>query len=412
MEERYIKAVDTYNWVRPAGWLTMPTITSSDNKLAFLFAVYENQENCFTISYPSATIVATADWGDGTTTTINSTAIREKRYTYSAISSIVLQDANGVNYKQVIITISYTSGTLTTWYICPYSTLVGSGYRPGPNQILETIISWDNLVILGTPISPAFCRPPSLMQNLIIKKMVLTTNGTGGSSGGYFSYLTGLRNIEGISNINTTLGGGASNTFINLGSINKIDFIWNGGTGAGGFSGLFSNSTFRELGTLTFLGTGGTLATCFLNCYLLEKVGTINMGTMTLATSMFNGCNKLRSIGTITSTSNTSITSMFINCFVLESIVFSAGSCASVTLASAPFTNCWNLKTLKMPGMAISFSIANCSLQKQAIIDLLNDLATVGTTQNIVLTGNPGLDDLTALEIITILTPKNWTYNA
>ena len=64
-------------------------IAGGDNKLAFLFAVYANEENCFTLNYGSATCNYDVDWGDGTTITVNnSTAIQTKRYDYSLISSI------------------------------------------------------------------------------------------------------------------------------------------------------------------------------------------------------------------------------------------------------------------------------------------------------------------------------------
>jgi len=400
MEERYIKAIDPYKWVRPAGWLTMPTITSSQNKLAFLFAIYEDHENCFSISYGVTSVVAnyTIDWGDGTTlTVVNLTTIREKRYDYASISSIVLQDANGDNYKQVIITATLNSGTIALWTICPTSPTIGAaGNRPGPGQILETIISHDGMVALTNTGGTGRVQP--LMQSLTFKKMVVAQ-----ATGTYFSFLSNLRNIEGFSNITTTVGGSSTSAFIGLGPINPIDITWNGSNG--GLGTFLSSGTFRELGNIDFKGTAGVAAT-FSNCFNLEKIGNINLNSNTTATSMFNGCNKLRQIGTITSPSNTSITSMFVNCFSVQSIVFS--SCAAVTLATTPFTNCNDLRTLKMPGMSIGFSILNCDLDRTALVDLFNDLASGVTGQTIVISGNPGVSYLTAGEL-AIATGKGWT---
>ena len=400
MEERYIKAIsDSPKWIRPAGWLTMPTITSVENKLAFLFAVYENEENCFSLNYGSAVCNYTVDWGDGTSiNVINTTTITEKRYDYSAISSIVLQDELGINYKQVIITVTLNSGTITGWVIGSVSSTIGApGNRPGKPQVLEAIISHTH----GINFSSRISWP--LLQSIKIVKLVPI-----GTVSSFFNGLISLRNFEGFENINTTNTTTSTNTFNSIGSINSINITWN--SGIAGQSTMFSNSTFKKLGNINLQGSGG-LGSVFASCFILTEVGTVNTNSHNTLTNLFNSNYNLRKIGTITvGGSAIVISSMFSGCYSIEEIEFT--NCANIITTTTAFLNCLSLRKLIMPNMSVSFSVVSCNLQRQVIIDLLNSLGSPLITQNIVLTSNPGMIDLTNAEIMAILTPKNWTYTA
>ena len=396
MEERYIKAIsDSPKWIRPAGWLTMPTITSSQNKLAFLFAVYENEENCFTLNYASAICNYTVDWGDSTSiNVINSTAIREKRYDYSAISSIILQDDNGVNYKQVIITITLNSGNSANWVIGSTSAVIGAaGNRPGRPQILEAIISHINAVNF----SARTAWP--LFKNLIIKKLILTSSITS-----YFSNLINLSNIEGIGNIDSTGVSAGGQFFQKTGPINKLDFTFNAGTSALSF---FNSSTFTKMGNITINGNA-TLNAFFGNCFNLIEVGNITAPIANNISSLFQNSSILRKVGTINTPATTTIASVFNSCNAIEEIIFT--DLSNVTVTTSAFISCVSLSRLVLNGLKVSVNVASLNLQRTEIIELLNSLGTAATTQNITLTGNPGMDDITAAEINAILTPKNWTY--
>lgn len=396
MEERYIKAIsDSPKWIRPAGWLTMPTITSSQNRLAFLFAIYENEENCFTLNYASAICNYTVDWGDSTSiNVINSTVIREKRYDYSAISSIILQDDNGVNYKQVIITVTLNSGNSANWVIGSTSAVIGAaGNRPGRPQILEAIISHINSVnFSGRTGWPLF-------RNLIIKKLILLSSNTS-----YFSNLINLSNIEGIGNIDSTGVAAAGQFFQKTGPINKLDFTFNAGTSAASF---FNSSTFTKMGNITINGNA-TLNAFFGSCFNLIEVGNITAPIANNISSLFQGSSILRKVGTINTPATTTIASVFNSCNAIEEIVFT--DLSNVTVTTSAFVNCVSLSRLVLNGLKVSVSVASLNLQRTEIIELLNSLGTATTTQNITLTANPGMDDITAAEINAILTPKNWTY--
>lgn len=367
-----------------------------DNKLAFLFAVYENEENCFSLNYGSAVCNYTVDWGDSTSiNVINSIAIIEKRYDYSAISSIVLQDELGINYKQVIVTVTLNSGTLSGWVIGAISGTIGAaGNRPGKPQVLESIISHNHNINFSSRTSWP------LMQNLIFKKFRPT-----GTVSSHFSNFVNLRNIEGFDLIDLSVGATSSSVFINIGAINKIDITWNGA--AGGVTSMFSGSQFKRLGNVT-LNTTGSVNTTFSICTNLIEVGNVNLIGTTSAQSTFLNCYSLVKIGTITMNSVTLPNSMFRDCYSLQELEFT--DCSTLTNTTTMFNTCLSLRKLIMPGLIVSLNVGACALQRQGIIDLLNSLGSPVTTQNITLTGNPGMNDITAAEINAILTPKNWTY--
>jgi hypothetical protein len=395
MTNYYIKGASD-KWVRPAGWLTMPTITAAENKLAFLFAVYENEENCFSLNYNSTTCNYTVDWGDGTSlNVINSNTIREKRYNYSAITSIVLQDELGIDYKQVIVTVTLNSGTITGWLIGSISGTIGAaGNRPGKPQVLESIISHDHSVIFSTRTAWP------LMQNLIIKKLKPT-----GTVSSHFNYFVNLRNLEGFDLIDTTATTVSSSVFIGIGPINKIDIVWS--SGAQAITSIFSTAAFKRLGNVTF-NTTNSVNTAFSGCRNLIEIGDIDLTGAIQAQSTFLNCFSLVKVGTITMNSMTLPNSMFSGCYSLQELEFT--NCATLTNTTSMFATCLSLRKLIMPGLVVSLNVAACALQRQEIIDLLNSLGSPLTTQNVTLTANPGMIDLTAAEINAILIPKNWTY--
>jgi hypothetical protein len=388
MTNYYIKGASD-KWVRPAGWLAMPNITSADNKLAFLYAVYPNRANNITIVYAIGSINADVDWGDGTSEVINNAALRSKTYNYNTITSPVLQDKNGNNYKQVVIELTYNSGTISGWTI---------GFsNAGVVQILEAIISWPNNVNLS-----ASRLGLPLMENLIIRKLNYTSN-----ISAHFRTLTGLRNIEGFENITTTTVGNSNGLFSEMGEISQVlNVNWT----CSSAQNYLQNSNIKRLGNITFNQldvTSAILTNAFAGSNRLEEVGNFTAIGFTTLTGLFNLNYMLRKIGNINTPNLTLASSMFGSCFSLEEIVF-VSTCANITTTATMFNNCRSLRKLRLPNIAISFSIANCNMMRPELVDLFNDLATVVTPQTITITGNPGVPDLTLADE-NIAVNKGWS---
>jgi len=177
-DNRYIKATapSSTNWNRPSGWLTLPTVTSADTKIVGLVAVYENEENAISIQAAGGSSQNyNINWGDGTSQTGTTTNTYTKRYNYASVSSIVLQDDFGFNYKQVIVTITNNSGSVTLW------NLGASITQGGSNNWLDISYSWASDFYFGGRYAP-------FLQRLQIFKATIT-----GNRNQFLEFLSALR---------------------------------------------------------------------------------------------------------------------------------------------------------------------------------------------------------------------------
>jgi GH24 family phage-related lysozyme (muramidase) len=387
MTNYYIKGASD-KWVRPAGWLTMPTITAADNKLAFLLAVYPNRKNTFTIQYGSVSINATIDWGDGNTTTVTNNTIQVKDYDYSSVSSIILQDKLGNDYKQVIVLLTYNSGvTNFTW------SMGASGTGGGSSQMLEAILSWTDNVNLTNQSNGAH-----ILENLIIKKLTARSN-----TASMFRQMSGLQNFEGFENI-TWNATAASSMFIAIG-IRRLGNLNITCTSAQGF---FQSCSLEYVGNLNFIPnpTGGVLTNFLTNSVSLKETGTITAPLFDNLTGFFNGNSSLYKMGPIDMPNVTLLNSTFNGCYALQEIIFTS-TCVNVVGMTSTFNNCRSLRKLRLPNISVSFTIFGCALLRPELIDLFDDLATV-PGQTLIITGNPGVADLLPADLL-IATSKGWT---
>jgi hypothetical protein len=134
----------------------------------------------------------------------------------------------------------------------------------------------------------------------------------------------------------------------------------------------------------------------------LREVGNVNLAAGTSFSGLFSNCVNLYKIGTITSTAVTNLTSAFGGCVSLRTIILT--DLANVTTTTGVFANCFSLENLRVQ----TFTVADCAMERAALVQVFNDLGTPGTTRTITVTRNPGSADLTAADIL-IATNKNWT---
>lgn len=384
MNEIYIKATPpaSTNWNRPSGWLTLPTVTSGDTKIVGLVAVYENEENAISIQAGAGTSQNyNLNWGDSTSQTGTGTTVYTKIYNYASVSSVIQQDDSGFNYKQVIITITNNSGSVTLW------NLGASITQGGSNNWLDISYSWPAALNFGT-------RYAIYLQRLQIFKATLSFN-----MNSYLTYLVSLRSLR-WENITYSSVSSASDYFNFIGNIDKMDFSFTANVSCNQF---FYVCGAKSLGNLNFSGTTTTTAMFIFG--QTEDIGNIDISATTNATNMFNSCQRLVKIGTLTTPALTNISNMFNLCLKIREIVFT--SCALVTTTTSAFASCLNLKKLRMPGMSATFSISGCNMQRTELVDLFNDLA-VTSAKTITITNNPGVADLTAADLL-IATSKGWT---
>lgn len=369
-------------WQRPAEWMPMPDITPGEQKIAALYAVYENDYNQMNVRFSN--IAGYIDWGDGTAGTVAGLTLQEHLYDYSTITGSVYQDEYGENYKQVMI-IATGSGGAYTAINFPYATTYNSA---GSRNILDWTFSWNGVGFLNTTGKFPKCQRFRYLGNYL-----------GANINQYYStQLPNVRYLELPTGSSITSGQIA---FAYMGPLsNTLDFtITNTGTSLS----MWQNFKGSKFGNLT-INSSTSIQSIFATSQNLQTIGGITGSSVTNASSAFSICPSLTSIGVIHLPAVTNITSMFSSCTSLREIIFT--DCSAVTTTTTAFANCFSLKSLRMPGIATSFTIAGCALERDALVALFNDLAT--TTATITITGNPGVPDLSAADL-AIATDKGWT---
>lgn len=170
----------------------------------------------------------------------------------------------------------------------------------------------------------------------------------------------------------------------------------------------------------------------FSDCWALEFIPYIDIGLSTLVKSMFNNCYNLRTIPNLNFESATDAQYLFSNCKSLVTLpplkmpkitnIYSMFSeCANLTIISnlelpeniattnsSVFYSCKKLQRLDVLNINYSINLSNSKMLSQTeLVKILNNLATVETTQTLTL-GSTLLAKLTDEEK-AIATNKGWT---
>jgi hypothetical protein len=385
MSDIYINIPSTPDqWVRPAEWMPMPDISPTDQKIAALYAVYENDYNQMNVRFNN--IASYIDWGDGTAGTVAGLTLQEHLYDYSTLTGSVYQDEYGENYKQVMIIATGSGGNYSTINF-PYTTTYNSA---GSRNILDWTFAWSG--------SAAFLNTTGKFPRC--QRFRYLSTYLGGNINSYNSIqFPNLRYLELPSGSSITSG---QSTFAYMGPLsNTLDlYLKNTGTSLA----MWQNFKGSKFGNLT-IDTSTIIQSIFATSVNLQTIGGITGSSVTNAGSAFSNCTSLTSIGVIHLPAVTNITSMFLSCISLREIIFT--NCSTVTTTTSTFVNCFSLSSLRMPNIASTFTIAACDLQRDALVALFNDLAVV-VSKTITITGNPGVPNLSAADL-QIATDKGWT---
>jgi len=409
MSDLYIKAqVPSNKWVRPTEWLEIDSLVSvGDHKFVGLLAIINGQVNDLRVRVGSVNY--TVDWGDGTIENYGASVYSlNHTYDFSTITSPLTSEG----WKQVIVKIYPTiSGNTFPAYV-----YVDQSTRLVDNWLdIKMASSTCNSFTIGSTGRVPYLRKFTYVGPHIA--MSLNNN---------FNY-SNLEEFDmDLSNVN-----GLGGTFGSVsGAIFKNDDT-NITCLATSMISTFQSCNLRTIGNLTLNGNPNNLQQTFYlstilerignisapyssqmnsfasGCINLKSIGTINCPLMTSATNAFSNTFTLRNIGTITTGPTfANISNMFANSMSLEGITIT--NCSGITVTSNAFFNCYSLKQLSLNGIKVSFSVANTSLNKTALVSLFNDLGIPATTQIITVTGTPGSSNLTAADIL-IATSKNWT---
>jgi hypothetical protein len=387
--------VDTINvtasdaWVRPTGWLPLDTVGTGTQNFSGLFAVYETQKNVCTIQITTGT--RTINWGDGTTQSATSGTLYTKVYDYATLSSPVLVDEFGYNYKMAVVNIPMTSATQLYIDRNTSATLINNGRS----------LNWLDIAVDCSTLTlfvPSNQGVANKLQRMLIYNVGATIDGNA-----YFQQLLRLKVLkfpfEKLQSTNTT--------FINyFGDVrdesnNPIDMTLSINT-ASLFS-LFSLSLLIKFGNIS-APTSTSGQSIFENNYSLKQLGSVNLPLATNLVSMLSNCVNLESVVNITITSScTNIASMANNAKKCRGFIIS--NCSGITNTNNAFSGMVSMETLILTGLRRGFTIDDCNMSATAIDALFTSLGTAVGSQTINVRRNPGSATCTT----SIATSKGYT---
>jgi hypothetical protein len=388
--------VDTINvtssdaWTRNPDWLPLDTVGTGTQNFSGLFAVYETQKNVctFRIAFPSGTRII--NWGDGTTTTAISSTIYTKVYDYGTLSSVVLTDEFGFNYKMAVVNVSLTGATALFIDDNTTATLINNGRILGWLDIALDCSTLNNISVSANAKS-------SLLQRLLVYNMSATVNSCS------LQYLPHLRVLK-FPFANATSVQILFN--FNLGQVrdesnNPITLNLTGATGSNQL--VLSNGLIDKLGNIN--APTITNASQFLSTNkMLQEVGTLNFPLATNMSQFLWVCEELVNVGTITTgESLTNLNSFATNARKVKSLVFT--ECSGVTDFTNAFAGMSSLEVLILPNATRSFTIDDCNMSATAIDALFTSLGTAVGFRTINVRRNPGSATCTT----SIATSKGYT---
>jgi surface protein len=164
----------------------------------------------------------------------------------------------------------------------------------------------------------------------------------------------------------------------------------------------------RSLQAIPLLDTSSVtnMNNMFSSCYSLQAIPQLDTSSVTSMSSMFSTCYSLQTIPQIDTSKVTNMGYMFSSCYSLQTIPQLDTS--NVTDMSSIFNGCYLFIKLDITNMKVSFKLTNSIMLSQSeLVKILNNLATITTTQTLTL-GSTNLNKLTEEEK-AIAQNKNWT---
>ena len=182
----------------------------------------------------------------------------------------------------------------------------------------------------------------------------------------------------------------------------------------------YMGHTFRNCNKLTSLDLSNwdtskvtNMNSTFQNCNKLTSItfgSNFNTSKVTSMNSMFLNCNDLTSldVSNFNTSEVTDMMGVFFGCKKLTSLDVSNFDTSEVTRMESMFDGCINLTSLdSMQNISVSLSLSSTKLDQTSLVDVINNLTTVTTTQTLTL-GTTLLAKLTE-EQIAVAVNKGWT---
>lgn len=265
-------------WQRPTDWPTMPSITSSDEKVLMLVAVWPDGPSDVWFSCTESSGNYKVKWTlNGTPETVTSNATAEHAYTFADSD---LSDVTAAGFKCAIIEVTPDAGDITAFKfrgITPPTSAI-QGYIPSVIEIkrsLPNLTTWDiiNNNARGEPhgiLSLSFLDAVNVEQRL---------------------YILSLQNIE---EIDTSQFVDFSYAFYDtpiISAPSSFSFL-----NASSLVLSFYKTRLRELTITALRPAGVNCNSTFNGGALLRKLHIADAGYISSCSDMLLGCNSLSDI--------------------------------------------------------------------------------------------------------------------
>ena len=374
-------------WTRTAAWIAMPTIASSEQKVAALFLAGDNDSNF--VAFRCAGNY-TVNWGDGIIENVASGVTAQHNYVFNSLSASTEIGPTGSKSRQAMILITPQAGqNLTSIQFNFKHTSVASTTYTTP--ILEITLSAPNCTTLLIGGTVANLR-------LLEQCTILSHNATGLAT--LFQNCSSLRSvplfaISPASSVGSMFLGCSSLQSVPLFDLSTVPNL----------NGMFSGCTSLQSVPLFNTAAATNMSAMFQSCVSLQSVPALNTASVTNMATMFQNCTSLQSIPAFNTAAVTNMSSMFQNCVSLQAIP--ALNCSSATNMTSFAATCHSLKRCQANGIKASVSFATSTFSASNLNEIYTNLANLTSlpTQTITVTGNYG----TATDNPAIATAKNWT---
>jgi surface protein len=382
----------TKTYTRPADYLTIPTILSSDQKVVLLVFVSNDSSNFlgFTVAGNYNVI-----WGDGVIENFTSGTAAQHVYDYASISSTITSEG----FKQVLVTITPQSGSNLTSLNFQRRHSSANAANNYVQPIRELYVSAPNLTASGS-LTIGTLTPTATVYPRILQYANLINTGSLNTFLQLFANCFNLLTIDVGVNVSASL----NQTFLNCGSLISVPLFdtsnisnWpNAFQGCGSLTTvpLFNtaNATnmqqmFQSCGSLTSVPLFNTanvtnMVSMFQYCYSLTSVPLFNTANVTTMLTMFASCYSLTSVPLFNTIKVNNMQQMFEVCGVLTTVpLFNT---ANVTNMNSMFYSCGSLTSVplfdtgKVTNMAQMFT--NCG--SLTTVPLFNTASLVGALTN------------------------------
>jgi len=331
-------------WTRPTDWRALPEVTSTDQKLVGLFAVWPGTGNVVAMTCRGAYNV---DWGDGSSENVADNTLVNHTYDYADADLAGTECSRG--YKQAIIVVTPQGGSNLTSIVLDVLPTVPTGVVSG------TSVGWLDIVISSSLLTTLTLFKTGNVLAYILEKVTIISHGlttTGGAN--LFSNLQALQSVP---LFDTSALTSMANMFTGCQSLQTVPLFNTSAVTT--MASMFSSC--QNLQTVPLFNTSAvtTMASMFSNCQSLRTVPLFDTSAVTTSmASMFNACYSVQSVPLFNTTKVTSMANMFYGCYSLQTVpLFNT---VAVTNMSAMFQGCSALITVPLfDTTAVTTSMAN-----------------------------------------------------